>query len=215
MRALIVNGDDFGLAAGVNQGIIEAHTDGILTSTSLMVLRPAAVEAAELARAHPELSVGLHVDDAGESDLDDPRQTERAFAEQLERFRELVGRDPTHVDSHHHFHAHAGRLETFKRLVAPLGLPLRHDGRVSYIGGFWGQPDPDRVQLASLRRLIEREAHGAFSELCCHPARITADLRSSYLRERETELRTLTEPRLREQIEQGGVQLVSYYAWSN
>ena len=42
MRYLIVNGDDFGLSPGVSRGIIEAHRHGILTSTSLMVDRPAA-----------------------------------------------------------------------------------------------------------------------------------------------------------------------------
>ena len=63
MRLLVVNGDDFGLAHGVNEGIIAAHTHGILTSASLMVGTPAASQAAELARAHPELSIGLHFDE--------------------------------------------------------------------------------------------------------------------------------------------------------
>ena len=37
MRYLIVNADDFGLSHGVNRGVMQAHTAGILTSTSLMV----------------------------------------------------------------------------------------------------------------------------------------------------------------------------------
>ena len=60
MRRLIVNADDFGLAAGVNEGIIEAHVNGVLTSTSLMVERSEAADAVRLARAHPALSIGLH-----------------------------------------------------------------------------------------------------------------------------------------------------------
>ena len=60
MRRLIVNADDFGLAAGVNEGIIEAHVNGVLTSTSLMIERSAAADAVRLARAHPALSIGLH-----------------------------------------------------------------------------------------------------------------------------------------------------------
>ena len=43
---LIVNADDFGCTEGVNRGIAEAHVRGIVTSTSLMVNRPAAAEAA-------------------------------------------------------------------------------------------------------------------------------------------------------------------------
>ena len=61
-RVLIVNADDLGLSPGVNAGIIEAHLRGIVTSASLMVRQPAAREAARLARAHPGLSVGLHLD---------------------------------------------------------------------------------------------------------------------------------------------------------
>src|SRR5436190_3388019 len=59
---LIVNADDFGMTPGVNRGIISAHESGIVTSTSLMVRGAAAAEAVELAREHPQLSVGLHVD---------------------------------------------------------------------------------------------------------------------------------------------------------
>ena len=60
-RRLIVAADDFGMSAGVNAGIIRAHRDGILTETSLMVNGQAFSEAVELARAHPTLSVGLHL----------------------------------------------------------------------------------------------------------------------------------------------------------
>ena len=60
-RRLIVAADDFGLSAGVNAGIIRAHRDGILTDASLMVNGQAFAEAVELARAHPTLSVGLHL----------------------------------------------------------------------------------------------------------------------------------------------------------
>src|SRR6267378_3443838 len=61
-RHLIVNADDFGQSPGVNRGIVTAHQRGIVTSTSMMVRWPAAAKAAELCRAHPRLSVGLHVD---------------------------------------------------------------------------------------------------------------------------------------------------------
>ena len=61
-RYLIVNADDFGQSPGVNRGVAAAHERGVVTSASLMVRWPAAAEAAEYARAHPELSVGLHLD---------------------------------------------------------------------------------------------------------------------------------------------------------
>ncbi len=61
-RYLIVNADDFGMSPGVNRGIIESHQSGILTSASLMVRWPAAPAAADYAKAHPHLSLGLHLD---------------------------------------------------------------------------------------------------------------------------------------------------------
>jgi predicted glycoside hydrolase/deacetylase ChbG (UPF0249 family) len=210
VRLLIVNADDFGLARGVNEGIVEAHVNGIVTSTSLMVRRSAADEAAALAAAHPDLSLGLHFEDEG-SDLGDPGQAERAFLAQLGRFRELVGRDPTHVDSHHHVHAR--HLSVFKSLVDPLGVPLRHDGRVPYIEGFWGQPELAHIGRAFLLELVDAEAVEGFNELGCHPARISDDLRSSYVEERAVELRTLSEPGLTQELESLGVRLASYRAW--
>jgi hopanoid biosynthesis associated protein HpnK len=60
-RRLIVNADDFGRSSAVNQAVIRAHVEGILTSASLMVNGAAFAEAVELARQHPSLGVGLHL----------------------------------------------------------------------------------------------------------------------------------------------------------
>ncbi len=60
-RRLILSADDFGMSRGVNEGIIRAHRDGLLTEASLMVNGAAFAEAVELARAHPRLGVGLHL----------------------------------------------------------------------------------------------------------------------------------------------------------
>ena len=62
MRWLIVTADDFGITSGMNRGIIQAHRDGILTSTSLMVDRPACEEASALGREWTTLSVGIHLE---------------------------------------------------------------------------------------------------------------------------------------------------------
>lgn len=60
-KKLIVNADDFGYSTAVNQAIIKAFEQGILTSCSLMVAEPGFEEAVELARSHPKLAVGLHL----------------------------------------------------------------------------------------------------------------------------------------------------------
>src|SRR5258708_1804855 len=138
-RILVVNADDFGISEGVNRGIIEAHEHGIVTSTSLMVRWPAAVPAAAYAIAHPKLSVGLHVD-LGEwiyrnnhweplyevvlGDSADAVATE--FARQLEAFRALMRRDPTHLDSHQHVHRDEPLRALLINTARELNIPVRH-----------------------------------------------------------------------------------------
>ncbi|MDR3727138.1 MAG: ChbG/HpnK family deacetylase [Terracidiphilus sp.] len=61
MSHLIVNADDFGLTAGVNRAVMELHTAGVLTSTTLMARAAATSEAVSMARATPSLGVGCHV----------------------------------------------------------------------------------------------------------------------------------------------------------
>ena len=60
-RRLIVNADDFGRSRSINQAVIRAHQEGILTTTSLMVNEPGAQDAVRLARENPKLGVGLHL----------------------------------------------------------------------------------------------------------------------------------------------------------
>lgn len=61
MRRLIINADDFGFTSGVNRAIVEAHTHGAVTSSTLMATGAAFAEAVELAKTAPQLSIGCHV----------------------------------------------------------------------------------------------------------------------------------------------------------
>src|SRR5947209_9014160 len=149
-RFLIVNADDFGMSPGVNKGIIEAHERGVVTSASLMVRWPAAVAAAAYARSHPQLAVGLHVD-LGESAYrgetweriyevvaaDDRDAVAAEVARQFNAFQRLVGRGPTHLDSHQHVHRDEPLRSLLTALARDLGVPLRlFDSRVRYCGEF-------------------------------------------------------------------------------
>ncbi|MGD0085654.1 MAG: hopanoid biosynthesis-associated protein HpnK [Verrucomicrobiota bacterium] len=60
-RRLIVNADDFGRSHSINEAVVRAHREGILTSTSLMVNEPASDEAVARARENPKLGLGLHL----------------------------------------------------------------------------------------------------------------------------------------------------------
>ena len=61
MKTLIVNADDFGLTPGVNEGILRAFREGILTSTTLMANAPAFDDAVARTREHPDIDVGCHL----------------------------------------------------------------------------------------------------------------------------------------------------------
>ena len=61
VRRLIVNADDFGRSESINQAVVQAHREGILTTASLMVNEPACEWAVALARENPRLGVGLHL----------------------------------------------------------------------------------------------------------------------------------------------------------
>jgi hopanoid biosynthesis associated protein HpnK len=61
VRRLIVNADDFGFTRGVNRAIVEAHTNGVVTSSTLMASGPAFEHAVQMAKTVPNLSVGCHV----------------------------------------------------------------------------------------------------------------------------------------------------------
>lgn len=219
-RALIVNADDFGLSAGTNAGIIEAHERGIVTSASLMVHRPAAPAAASLARKYPELSVGLHAD-LGEwlyADGDWTPRYERGPAQdeiprQLDRFRALMGCDPTHLDSHQHVHREGAPATVMAGLADELLVPLRGRGNIRYCGDFYGQTGtgerlPDAIIAEALIGVIERLEPG-ITEVACHPG-LDPELRSSYRWERLREVETLCHPAVAAALDRRRVRLISY-----
>ena len=61
MRRLIINADDFGYTSGVNRAIVEAHTRGVVTSSTLMATGAAFAEAVHVLKAVPRLSIGCHI----------------------------------------------------------------------------------------------------------------------------------------------------------
>ncbi len=220
---LVVNADDLGASRGINEGIALCHRKGVVTSASLMVTGRAATEAALLSRDLPGLSVGLHWDvwgeDEREFDLCDRAAVREEFQRQLDRFCALMGRLPTHVDSHRHAHRRAGLLPLFQEMVEPLGVPLRGDGRVNSIGGFyaqweWGVTDLDKVSVAFFCRLLEEELRPGWNEISCHPGLPWPDFRTVYGDERAREVSTLTDPRLVRTVSALGIRLTSYSALS-
>ena len=148
---LIINGDDFGISTGVNHGIIRAFTDGLLRSASIIANGEAFDEAADYARKHPGLDIGVHFCLCDEPALTSvsaiyrgafsgpalPSRTalaaglysglvsRKALASELlaqaERIRD-AGLKITHADSHQYVHLLPGIFSMSLSLCERLGI---------------------------------------------------------------------------------------------
>lgn len=139
-RLLVVNADDFGFTRDVNQGILEGHRRGILTSTTLMANGAAFDHAVRLALENPTLDVGCHLVLVGGRSLLPPHEALPASLAALVRalaagrlrpcheFRAQVekilaaGVRPTHLDTHKHTHLLPPVLEAVARISREYGI---------------------------------------------------------------------------------------------
>src|SRR5207248_2257226 len=201
------------------RGVVEAHMRGVVTSASLMVTGRVAREAAAMAADHPDLAVGLHWDVWGEDersfDLGDERAVRAEISRQLDDFVAMLDRPPTHVDSHKHAHLDPRVLPLMLELVAPFGVPVRGDGLVTFVGGFYAQwewqvTELEHVSVTALQAILRDETVDGWTEISCHPGYRWPDFSSVYHAEREAELATLTDPRIRGTIDECGLRLASY-----
>ena len=225
-RRLVVNADDLGLTEGVTEGILHAARHGIVTSASLMVRAPGAEHAARAVQALPGLSVGLHLDLAEWAhdgvewrplyevvDTADADAVAAELARQLDRFQRLVGRPPTHLDSHQHVHRSAPVQQLVLAAGARLGVPVRgHSAGTAYRGDFYGQtgkgePYRQAITVEALCAVIASLPTGT-TELGCHPG-FSDHLDSVYALERDVEVRVLCAPAVQQAVRAADVQLVA------
>lgn len=127
-KKVIINADDFGMSEAYNYGVIKALRDGVASSTTIMINQPAAEHAVSLLKEVPGTYVGLHVNLTTGSPVSDPdkipslvkpngeyigskdfKTHKKQFVykdcyietkAQVERFRELFGYYPTHIEPH-------------------------------------------------------------------------------------------------------------------
>jgi predicted glycoside hydrolase/deacetylase ChbG (UPF0249 family) len=246
-KRLIVNADDLGRTAGINDGIFEAHRNGVVTSATLMVGFAAARAVPEASARAPGLGIGLHVAlTGGGIPLAPPDQIpslvdaqghlprgpdglsgarpDHVLTEaraQLKRFREIMIREPTHFDSHHHVHRLPVVLEALVTLAWETGLPVRNASDESaralrrenvpttdaFVDTFYGEG----VTLENLLGILDAAPPGT-TELMCHPGRVDPELAasSSYAAARERELALLTNREVRQAVQALGIKLVHF-----
>ena len=138
-KRLIVNADDFGFTPDVNEGIVEAHQQGILTATTLMANGEAFDDAVRRARAVPSLDIGCHLVLVGGRSLLTAKPFPQTVSQllvalarrQLRPYDELraqvqricdAGVRPTHLDTHKHTHLAPPVLDAVARLGEEFGI---------------------------------------------------------------------------------------------
>ena len=153
MRQLIVNADDFGLTEQVSRGILDAHREGIVTSTTLMANGGAFDAAVSMARREYHLAIGVHlnlteglpvspaanistlVNRQGRLHLNPRRLLQGIMTRQvnlaeveMELWRQITkvlgaGILPTHLDGHKHVHILPGVGDIVIRLAQEFSIP--------------------------------------------------------------------------------------------
>jgi predicted glycoside hydrolase/deacetylase ChbG (UPF0249 family) len=220
VKFCIFNADDFGYGHAVNRGIVEAHTRGVVTATTMVVNGVAVDEAVRLARELPGLSVGLHVNFTNEAerlfDFSDPGLVRRELRRQFDVFCERMGKKPAHIDSHQHVHRDPARRPIFQELAREHCIPLRDELPVVFKGSFYaqweyGKGDPEKVGVAALTWLLKNEVHhGGIYEWSCHPGYFDPAVSYVYHREREWELETLCAPAIRGLLAEERIETINY-----
>lgn len=198
MIKLIVNADDFGYSKGINYGIIEAHRNGIVNSTTMMMNMPGVNHAVDLAKENPNLKVGIHlvltcgkplltdvptlVDENGcfkknrdilESNIS-LEELEREWTAQIEKFLE-TGLTLTHIDSHHHVHTVPKFLPVVQKLSKKYNLSVRRvsdhaiEGVPPYSDVFLHEFYGEGATYDFFEKIVTHVQDGQTVEVMCHP----------------------------------------------
>jgi predicted glycoside hydrolase/deacetylase ChbG (UPF0249 family) len=203
-KYLVVNADDFGYSYSVNKGIIEAHTKGIVTATSVMVDAIAAHEAKELTQ-YPDLSIGLHFE------LKEIKDVQAELDRQIEKFIAIVGTTPDHVDTHKKHTTEPGIKEVLQDYAEQYKIPVRDLGYAKFIDLFFGFHSDGDVSVSQLKKAIDA-ATDEYNEIMCHVGFSDDYLRehSSYNDPREQELSSVCSPDIKEYIAAKGLSLCNW-----
>lgn len=205
-KKLIINADDFGYSPGVNKGIIEAHTNGVVTSTSVIVDSIAAQEAATLGD-FPNLSVGLHLA------LQNPSNAASELRDQVAKFKAITGELPDHIDVHK-VSQHSPELDAVLRAYSQqYSTPIRRQGFAKFIGSYFAPSEGNTSSTELLKQAID-QATDEYNEIMCHVGYCDQYLleHSSYNRPRELELQTMCSPEIKQYIAEKDLELANWQA---
>lgn len=238
MIRVIFNADDFGFTRDVNEGIVEAHRNGVLTATTLMANGDAFDHAVACARDTPSVDVGVHLVMVQGQSVARPGQAMPAtlqelalallrgqipvYEEAVAQVRKIIaaGIRPSHIDTHKHTHLFPPVLKAVARVAREFNIPWvrqRLGVKMTLTGlrttdHFTGFRNTGRLDEAMMIATLEKLPDG-LTEFMCHPGKWGPELQGAATRLKESravELAALTSPEVRRVIERRGIKLTDY-----
>ncbi|MCC0668088.1 Chitooligosaccharide deacetylase ChbG [Clostridioides difficile] len=240
MTKIIINADDFGYCEAVNYGIISAHNNGIVKSTSMMANMPGVEHGVKLLKENRDLNCGVHmtlscgrpllsnlktiVDKEGffirritdkiikKMDYD---EIYRELCAQIDRVKEL-GIDISHLDSHHHIHTLVNLKPIIEKIVNKYNLPIRggfeYDLEYSKIVPLIDSFYKENVSEEYFIKNIEEIMKYDVVDIMSHPAFLDDYIlnSTSYAIDRTKEHKILTSKKVREFLRENGLVISSY-----
>ena len=262
MKKLIINSDDYGRTPDISRGIREAHLRGVVTSTTCMLNIPTTAEDVVVAvKETPDLGLGVHlvltmgrplsapetvpsiVDENGNFFKYTPllehlagikiEEVKAEWRAQIERFIRAAGRNPSHLDSHHHSSYFSpalfrGMLQLAREFNCAIRYPFTDvsseiEETAKHAPTLLQEFNPPRPDVffvefydegatqEQLLDIISKVGEGT-SEIMCHPGHVDEAFanESVYNFQRERELKIMTDPSIKEAIQSQGIELITF-----
>ncbi|MCC0651356.1 MULTISPECIES: chitin disaccharide deacetylase [unclassified Clostridioides] len=240
MTKIIINADDFGYCEAVNYGIISAHNNGIVKSTSMMANMPGVEHGVKLLKENRDLNCGVHmtlscgrpllsnlktiVDKEGffirriTDEIIKKMDYDEIYEElcaQIERVKGL-GIDISHLDSHHHIHTLVNLKPVIEKIVNKYNLPIRggfeYDLEYSKIVPLIDSFYKENVSEEYFTKNIEEIMKYDVVDIMSHPAFLDDYIlnSTSYAIDRTKEHKILTSKKVKEFLRENGLVISSY-----
>ncbi|HBH3650845.1 chitin disaccharide deacetylase [Clostridioides difficile] len=240
MTKIIINADDFGYCEAVNYGIISAHNNGIVRSTSMMANMPGVEHGVGLLKENKTLNCGVHmtlscgrpllsnlktiVDKEGffirritdeiieKMDCD---EIYRELCAQIDRVKGL-GIDISHLDSHHHIHTLVSLKPVIEKIVTKYNLPIRggfeYNLEYSKVVPLIDSFYKENVSEEYFIKNIDEIMKYDVVDIMSHPAFLDDYIlnSTSYAIDRTKEHKILTSKKVKEFLEKNGLVISSY-----
>ncbi len=241
-RIAIINADDCNLTPGVTDAILKCHDQGVVSSTTWLANLPFSDNAVRAVLKRKGLGVGIHLNVTLGSPVSPatkvkslvepdgrfkklPRQMGKLpalnevifeYTAQIEKFKQIFGCLPTHLDTHHQVHDHPLFFKAFTRIASRYDLPVRRSclmlsrkEKLKTTDFFFGNFTPAGYWRKNPFETLIRNLPEGISEFMCHPGYNDKKLRavSSFTSGRKEEMQLLSSRRLRDFLKEQEVEL--------